>query len=61
MNYSDVFKEDLEPEDVMAGEVKVELNDAEVKPTHIQTPAAILVHLRRAADKELAGVSKQEH
>ena len=52
--YNDVFKEDLGPEDVMKGELKAELNDSEVTPTHISTPAYVPVHLRKAADKELA-------
>ena len=53
-DYSDVFKEDLEPSDVMKGEIKAELNDLDITPTHISTPASVPVHLRKAADKELA-------
>ena len=52
--YNDVFKEDLGPEDVMKGEFKAELNNLDVTPTHISTPAYVPVHLRKAADKELA-------
>ena len=38
----------------MEGEMKAELNDSDVTPTHISTPAYVPVHLRKAADKELA-------
>ena len=52
--FGDVFKEDLEPSDVIKGEIKAQFNDLDLKPTHITTQATTPVHLRKAADKELA-------
>ena len=51
--FSDVFKEDLDKDDVIDGVLHAELNDKVIKPTHIMTPAPIPVHLRQAADNEL--------
>ena len=51
--FSDVFKEDLDKDDVIDGVLHAELNDKVIKPTHIMTPAPIPVHLRQVADKEL--------
>ena len=49
--FSDVFKEDLDKDDVMDGVMHAELNDKIIDPTHIRTPAPIPVHLRQEADK----------
>ena len=54
--FKDVFKVDLDPEDVINQEEDIRLDidsSSNITPENVKTPISIPLHLRKAADEEL--------